>query len=782
MDPLHLERAALIEQLDLQEALDAVENLYSGPELPLLTTRSSQPVEINDKNNENNVSDTLTLIPMTVLKRVNKGEISYDAVNELCTEAMGYLKTSLQESSTVEFQSITERYADVWDAIAADQSYKVRQKMKDFLEIWKSNVWFSNELQRQVNRARKERVQRVLQAWQKRTHQMRQVHQLSQKAHKHRQRLCLKHLKMYAHRSMAIQAQRHRAQRHILQSIFQQWRQNSKKLKQFGLLLVAANSRQELLKMRSAWDQWNCQDDSQENSLQHSSRRTSLRSSSTPRNNRIVKDVFRRWKRGSWTTPRLKELNNRCIRRSLESVWQRWMNARPAPVQPLPPGEMENNQILSKKDSWSPMESQVPETKSISTSYQRRKSSETEVEPEEIRVVDVVTNRSATPRKSSNPSTTVETDYDVQQWTASQVGSWLVDIFALPKHFAQECTLTGSQLISNVTSSSLSSQHGQNLLPSLPLFFLSRRNRTHLLTSRKILLSNSENTNTPRVQDVVQWSCSDVMEWLQQHPILHRYTSSFRQVDGITLLHMTPGLLYSDFQFQTRQHVRLFMALKQELVAKHTNGTYTLLNPKEIITSSISTITSWLTHALKLPQYARVFEQRGINGASLLQLTDISLKKMGIVSKMHRERILHFKMEIQVVHERQQRLANSSGQKEQWKVKTANKVLPSPRKQQLFRKKQPSSPKKEIRSKWQTKFPNTITTRYHRLLGNTGLRTLLFDCCSLLERRELSLPDFVTAIDDTSTGWIHARHFEKVMNSMHLGYTAAHMYVFEMIF
>eukprot|EP01046_Picozoa_sp_COSAG06_P070385 COSAG06_NODE_19664_length_828_cov_0.727023_1_plen_242_part_10 len=184
--------------------------------------------------------------------------------------------------------------------------------------------------------------------------------------------------------------------------------------------------------------------------------------------------------------------------------------------------------------------------------------------------------------------------------------------------------------------------------------------------------------NAPKWEELVvsQWSCEHVGQWLTDSVNLPQYAAAFLQngVDGMLVcgldrdalldvgvqsslhqlkilaarakqqeresadtttatVHLKEKLAPADAAIRLQTYYRGFVARRR--LAARKRRIYrmpALWSPREV--------TWWLCNRLMLPQYARVFANKDVDGSVVMQLDNAALMQMGLHNAIHRSRII----------------------------------------------------------------------------------------------------------------------------------------------
>ena len=652
-DTLTSERLQLVQKLMAQDEADLVERQYvSG-----IMTESQQPVSPIDVEANDN---TFTLVPMCLPQHVSPGALSFDTVQALCEDAMNFIGQRCLES---EQPNLYERYDDVWRDISQAQAADNREIQRKVLQNWRQNVTLEQNLQKQISRSDQRRQRTILWSWSNRTTRMIQAKLLCERSLSHRMKRCFAAIKCYTYRSKSLKKIATRTSNQVKLEYFGQWstRATRNRLVQ---QLYREKEKQRAKNVLGVWKRYsNCRKTLHrlETSAARRQKRNmyqlgfvrwrevydqNQKSMETPLN-----AFFRRWKRAGFVNKRLEHIGNRVSFRKKSIAFFGWSGVKtssPSTIMPRRPSASSNvrsmcegksNADRFREPTPDPKPVDFPPTTTINWTY-RRPSGKIRIDDTVVQVPGEDSQSRELELKVAN----VSTASSVVNWSEEEVGLWLAETFQLAKAHCMRCKVTGKELMGLSSSDLQADEVALRLLPAYPLFFVSSYiNRRKLLTSIPRLSSSL----TLEYDDVHSWTIEQVCELFRRHPPLDAYIDKVRlyRVNGKQLAHLTRPVLHREWRLRNPKHIQVILDLKDRILGREKANDPT--DPTELSNCYPRDIANWIASCLSLPQYSSTFEKNQIDGQALLGLTNQKLKQeLGILSKLHRDRILRSILEI----------------------------------------------------------------------------------------------------------------------------------------
>lgn len=281
----------------------------------------------------------------------------------------------------------------------------------------------------------------------------------------------------------------------------------------------------------------------------------------------------------------------------------------------------------------------------------------------------------------------------VLDWQADEVTHWMFEqvVPDIPLARRQKALLEGRHLLS-LSDESLCGAAGAMLLPGTPLFFASEENRAKVLSRLGQLRGaavRQVHANPMHQPSVVvdRWGPEHVAWWLAVHAGFGKCVDAvwLHLIDGPKLLTFREDDLENTFGLHSRKKRQALLRHIAELSSRslpHSAGEggndaddaraaaqrmrregggaqrmlsqlgigstdLAALTTAELVRLRPTAVANWVSDVLKLPQYRQTFEEEGVDGTKLLQLTDKQLRiDLQIPSRTHRQKIMASIMEL----------------------------------------------------------------------------------------------------------------------------------------
>jgi hypothetical protein len=219
---------------------------------------------------------------------------------------------------------------------------------------------------------------------------------------------------------------------------------------------------------------------------------------------------------------------------------------------------------------------------------------------------------------------------DVKDWTTEDVISWLSTLSLRGDRTGSEFS---DLFMTNSINGRMLLQQTQQSLMTLGI----NRIKDRKIIAAQIKLLTEMRTIGFFLRDMSEWNVHDVCAWLK-HIELKKHKKLFKtnKVTGAVLqsTHTCDGFKSLGVT-STKQAQKLLQMVERWSAPLEIR----LRNKSLLPTWGIGDVCEWL-RSIGMKEYMALFVQQGINGQALRDLTETSLKEMGITSLGHRKQIL----------------------------------------------------------------------------------------------------------------------------------------------